>query len=94
MPKERETYKLWAVHKGRRTLMHVIDEPHGRARAMRAIDSLKQRDDIDQIEMHEHVVTLGGDPSEVPKARRGTLRWERDGEGGWRQVGVKPRRPD
>lgn len=92
MPKERETYKVWAVHEGRRTLMHVIDEPHGRALAMRAIDSLKQRPEIDVIEMQEHVVTLGGDPDAVPKARRGTIRWQRDG-GGWRQVGVKPRRP-
>jgi hypothetical protein len=91
MPKERETFKVWAVHAGRRTLMHVIDEPHGRQRAMRAIETLKQRDDIDQIELREHIVSLGGDPEAVPRARRGTLRWQRAGQG-WRQVGVKPKR--
>jgi hypothetical protein len=91
MPKERETYKVWAIHEGRRTLMHVIDEPHGRERAMRAIATLKQRPEIDQIELHEHVVSLGGDPEAVPRARRGTLRWQRDRDG-WRQVVAKPRR--
>jgi hypothetical protein len=86
MTKEQQTFKIWAVHDGRRTLMHVIEEPHGRERALRAVDALKLRPEIDAIELREHVVSVPGDPAEPPHARRGTLRWHRKGDR-WQQDG-------
>lgn len=91
MTRERETFKVWAVHAGLRTLMHVIDEPHGRERALRAVERLKSRPDVEEIELREHVVSVAGDSEGVPRARRGTLRWHRAGER-WEQVAVRPRR--
>jgi hypothetical protein len=86
MHKDKQSFKVWAVHDGRRTLMHVIEEPGGRQRAMKAIEQLKTRPEIEAIELREHIVSFGGDPESTPRAHRGTLRWQRSGEG-WRQVG-------